>query len=204
MTVADRSVSIVVAGAEDRDRVCAALAGADLEVATFATGEAFLDAYDPATPGCAILDLDLPGLSGLEVQRQLAAASAVTSVVFMAAAASVAAVVQMFKGGAFDFIATPIDPGYQRQQVQAALLRSVQTWEQRRRQNEARHRLHRLTPRERELLQLVVAGKSTKQIAAELGISERTAAHHREHLASKSAADNTASLVRLAVLAGMD
>lgn len=171
-----------------------------LNVETFATAEEFLTTYNNARPGCLLLDMRMPGMSGLDLQSRLAEAEARLPVIIVTGHGEIQSAVRAMKLGAVAFIEKPFRDQELLDNVRQAIERDLQEREQEaaRRDVEARHA--RLTPREREVLNLVVAGRANKQIASELGISQKTVEVHRSHVMRKLEAQSVAELVRLAMM----
>lgn len=189
---------------DDDEAVCQAmrffLEEAGYQVKTYTHPDRFFEALDPTRPGCVVLDLRLDHTSGLDVEDQLHRLGYAIPVIMVSGHGSIAAATEAMRKGAIDFIEKPIDRRKLRQRVEEAL-----ELDHRRRQTNAdavtaRLRLATLTPRERELVDLIVAGMSNKQIAGKLDIAEKTVANHRANLIEKMNAVNTADLVRLVML----
>ena len=168
------------------------------EVRSFGAAEEFLAAYDPAEPGCLLLDLRLPGQSGLELQRTLAERGATPPIVFVTGHADVPTSVFAMKRGAIDFLEKPV----KEQDLVAALGRALaldaSTRLERQQLQKVQQRYARLTAREREVFSEIVAGRLNKQAAHTLGIAERTVKLHRSRVLAKMGADSVADLVRMA------
>jgi two-component system response regulator FixJ len=177
------------------------LESVSLPVETFATGQEFLDAFDPDRPGCLVVDVRLPEMSGLELQERLAARGATLPAIVITAHGDVPMAVRAMKGGAIDFLEKPFSDQLLLDRVQQALRLDSQVRQQRERQGQVVARLNLLTPREREVLERVVQGKSNKVMAAELDISTKTVEAVRARLMRKMQADSVADLVRMALLA---
>jgi FixJ family two-component response regulator len=162
----------------------------------FPDARSFLKSYRADAPGCLILDLRMPGMSGLDLQAMLKAQGAHLPVIFLSGRADVAAAVQAVKGGAFDFIEKPFD--YKRivALVRECLARDAQSREERAVRREITARLAQLTARERDVLERVVAGKLNRVIAEELAISIKTVEAHRAHIMDKLGVDSVARLVQ--------
>ena len=174
-----------------------------LESAGFATrqyGSAaeFLIADRDSEPGCIVLDVGLPGLSGMELQAALVRAGDSTPVVFLTGHGDVEMGVQAMKAGAVDFLTKPVRRKALMAAMETALARDARTRFHNEELRTVRERYERLTPREREVFARVVAGKLNKQIAGELGTSERTIKAHRAQVMSKMEATSLVELVRMA------
>lgn len=166
------------------------------EVRTYCSPQAFLERHDSDAPGCIVMDLSMPGLSGLEVQQALARAADRRPVVFISGRSSVEASVRAMKAGAVDFLTKPFDEADLVAAVQAALEKDRASREGLAERASINFRLATLTPRERDVLSRVVAGKLNKQIAAELGTAEKTVKVHRARMMRKMQFDSLAELVR--------
>jgi FixJ family two-component response regulator len=179
------------------------IASVGLQVDVFASAQEFLRSKRPDAPSCMVLDIRLPGKSGLDFQRELAGANIHIPIIFITAHGDIPMTVQAMKAGAVEFLTKPFRDQDLIDAVHAALEQ-----DRGRRQQEAeiatlRERLESLTPREREVLPLVVSGLLNKQIAAELGTSETTVKVHRGQLMRKMGAASLAELVRMAERMGI-
>ncbi|HSN19440.1 MAG TPA: response regulator [Usitatibacter sp.] len=172
-----------------------------IPVHAFADARAFLDAYVPGAPGCLVLDLYLPGMSGLDLQRYLTEHGIGMPVIFLSARADVPQAVKAVKEGAIDFLEKPFDYRSMVALVHDCLRRDAEARERRRRTGEAAARLASLTQREREVLERVVAGKPNRVIAEELLISIKTVEAHRAKIMEKLGVDSVAELVQTALSA---
>jgi RNA polymerase sigma factor (sigma-70 family) len=167
----------------------------DLRTAVFATAQAFLEQYDPRDPGCLVLDLRMPGMSGLQLQETLAARGIAIPIIFITGHGDVKMAVRALKGGALDFLEKPFHDQDLLDRIQQALAADAQ----RRRGAESRAALHRridsLTPREREVMNLLVQGKPSKAIATLLGLSCKTVEFHRARVMEKMRARSPVELI---------
>jgi two-component system response regulator FixJ len=165
----------------------------------FATAEAFLTSLKDKRPICALVDVCLPGMSGLELQQQLADRGIDAVLIVMTGQANVPIAVQAMRAGALHFIEKPFDPEILLEAVNEALGRQSELTAQRAKRDEAETCLQRLTPREREVFALLAEGHLNKVIAGRLGISTRTAEHHRSHIMAKLRARSLSDLVRMSL-----
>jgi FixJ family two-component response regulator len=174
-----------------------------LAAESFASAQAFLDQYDAARPGCLLLDVRMPGTSGLELQEQLAARGVRLPIIFMTAYADVPMTVRAMKAGAVDFVEKPFNEQRLLEAVHHALDRDRAARAAADDAAEVRRRLKSLTPRERQVLERVVAGWTNREIAAEWGISDKTVKIHRGRVMQKMRADSLPQLVLLARQVGI-
>jgi len=185
-------------------RALARLVGAEGHAtATFPSAEAFLLAHDPATPGCLVLDLMMPELGGLEVQRRLLAAGSLRPIVFLTGRGDIPTTVRALRAGAIDFLTKPVVE----HDLLDAIGRALRADAARRavddRERAEARRFAVLTPREHEVLVQVIAGRLNKQIAADLGTAEKTVKVHRGRLMAKLGLRSVTDLVRAAERAGI-
>jgi FixJ family two-component response regulator len=168
-------------------------------LASHALGSAseFLDTYRPSQPGCLVLDVRMPGMSGLELQEQLNVRGAVIPVIFITGHGDIPMAVEAMQQGAFDFLQKPFRDQDLIDRVQRALERDTTNRAALDQHARIRERLDSLTPREREVLALMTRGKPNKIMAAELGVSQRTVEIHRARVMEKSGAASLAQLVRM-------
>ena len=165
------------------------------------SGAAFLAAYDPEQPGCLLLDVRMPGMSGPELQQQLNARGAILPVIFITGHGDVAMAVEAMRHGASDFLQKPFRDQELLDRVQRALKRDAAHRAELARLHEIRDRIESLTPREREVLALLSRGSPNKVMAHELGISQRTIEIHRARIMEKMNAPSLAQLVRMTAAA---
>ncbi len=163
------------------------------------TAQSFLDNHDPKTPGCLILDIGLPGMSGLELQRELADRRIQIPIIMLTGTGDIASAREAFRNGVVDFVQKPFRNNELLDCIDRALQADARLREQRAIQNDARERFGRLTPREREVVDLMVEGKTTKEIAFALSLSPKTVDVHRANGLRKMGIESVAELVRLSV-----
>ena len=186
-----------------RDALKSLIRSVGLEVELFASTQEFLGRAQPDAPACLVLDVRLPGKSGLEFQRDLAEAGVHVPIIFITAHGDIPMSVRAMKAGAVEFLTKPFRDQDLLDAIQVALDRDQARYQREMEVATLRKRVASLTPREREVLPLVVAGHPNKQIAAELGTSETTVKVHRSQLMRKMAADSVADLVRMAEKIGI-
>ncbi|HYH42106.1 MAG TPA: response regulator [Burkholderiales bacterium] len=163
----------------------------------FPGADAFLDAWSAEWTGCVLVDLRMPGKSGLELQLAMAELGITLPVVMITAHGDVSAARAAFKSGAVDFLEKPLDNGQLNHAIRTALERDRVERDRTRKSADASRQLARLTDREKEVLERVVAGRHNREIAAELGISARTVEAHKGRLMSKLGVERIPDLVRL-------
>jgi FixJ family two-component response regulator len=171
-----------------------------VRVETYRDAQSFLDACQPEMPGCLVLDVRMPGMSGLDLQAELARRGIALPTIVITGHAEVPLAVRAVKAGAIDFIEKPFSDQLLLDRVRQGLELDRQGRDGRRRRAEARRRAGSLTQREREVLDLVVAGKPNREIAARLGLSPKTVEVHRAHVMEKMGAQSVAELVHLSIL----
>lgn len=179
------------------------ITSAGYAVEAFASGRDFLAREPVAGPGCLVLDVRMPGVTGLDLQEALAGAERRMPIVFITGHGDVSMSVKAMKGGAVDFLTKPFDVENLLEAVQRALTKDVKDLGEEGRTAAVLERVKRLTPRETEVFALVVTGMLNKQIAGELGIGEKTVKVHRARVMEKMQAGSVAELVRLADRAGV-
>jgi FixJ family two-component response regulator len=181
-----------------RDAVKRLIASVGLRAETFGSTREFLDSKRPEAPACLVLDVRLPGASGLELQSDLAAANIHIPIIFITGHADVPMTVRAMKAGAVEFLTKPFRGQELLDAVQNAIAKDRVAWNERAQMADLRARYDSLTPREKEVLVLVASGLLNKQIGAELGTSELTIKTHRGRVMQKMGADSLADLVRMA------
>ena len=177
------------------------LASSGWRVATFSSPERFLESVGSAR-GCIVLDLAMPGLNGLELQEALETRRSVLPIVFLTGRGNIASSVQAMKQGAVDFLEKPVDDERLLDAVSAALSKHRKLSDARDERDRVEARIGLLTPRERQVLEKIVAGRMNKQIAAELGTVEKTIKFHRANVMHKMGVRTLADLVKIAHHAG--
>jgi RNA polymerase sigma factor (sigma-70 family) len=178
-----------------RDGLCELFAAEGLAVRAFASAEEFLAAGVSDQPGCVVLDIQMPGMTGIELQSELVRRGATVPIIVITGQGDVPKAVATLKAGALDFIEKPFEPAALLQAVGQALDREGRARRVAEEQRDAETRLATLSPRERQVLDLVVAGHSNKAIGAKLGISVRTVENHRAKLMDKMECANVSSLI---------
>jgi FixJ family two-component response regulator len=168
-----------------------------LKVETYASAREFLERYDPSWPGCLVVDVRMPGMSGPELQEQLVARGAILPVIFITGYGDVATAVRTLKMGAEDFILKPFSNQLLLDRVQRAIVADAENRRRRADRQEREQLVARLTPREREVADMVVAGQPSKAIAARLGVTEKTVEFHRANIMAKLGAQSLAGLIRI-------
>jgi FixJ family two-component response regulator len=186
-----------------RRLVAAVLAAEGIRVEQCLSGEQFLASVTPEQRGCLLLDVDMPGMTGVELHKQLAGRGIHLPVVFLTGVADVDTSVQVMKRGAIDLVQKPFKKEQLLEVAKRALALDAKRAAARRRQTIARARVETLNPREREVMAFVVEGMANKQIARKLELSEKTIEVHRARVMTKMGADSLADLVRLALDAGI-
>ncbi|MEY4763225.1 MAG: hypothetical protein RLZZ200_3082 [Pseudomonadota bacterium] len=173
-----------------------------LAVETYGSATDFLAAYNAAVPGCLVLDVRMPGMSGLELQEQLNLKGAIIPVIFVTGHGDVPMAVEAMQHGAFDFLQKPFRDQDLLDRIQRALASDRDNRAQLTQKDQIRARLDSLTPREREVLQLMTRGRPNKLMAADLGLSQRTIEIHRARVMEKMQAASLAQLVRMTLELG--
>ena len=196
-------IAIVDDDPSAREGLSSLLRSAGLRVETFASAQEFLAHSSGEAPSCLLLDLQLPGLSGLDLQKRMAEARLEIPIVFLTGHGNIPASVQAMKAGAVEFLTKPFDEQVLLQAIREAIERDRRSRQQHAEMRGLRERYESLTAREREVMQQVVSGLLNKQVAAELNITEYTVKIHRGHVMHKMHADSLADLVRMAESLGI-
>jgi two-component system, LuxR family, response regulator FixJ len=170
-----------------------------LPVETFGSAQEFLDAFDADRAGCLVLDIRMPGMSGLELQQKLNEMHAITPIVFITGHGDVPMAVEAMQHGAVDFIQKPFRDQDLIDRINQALERDKENRAGLKERDAIRRRMEQLTPREREVLDLVTQGKANKVIAGDLNVSQRTVEIHRARVMEKMGASSLAHLVRMVI-----
>lgn len=168
-----------------------------LPAVAFDSAQEFLVAYRPQQPGCLVLDVRMPGMSGLDLQQELNRRGAVIPVIFVTGHGDVRMAVEAIQQGAFDFVQKPYREQELLDLIQRSLAKDKANRSALQERDRIQARLASLTSREREVMQLMTVGKPNKVMAAELGLSQRTIEIHRAHVMEKSGATSIAQLVRM-------
>jgi len=203
MTEPNPIVFVVDDDASLRDALKSLIRSVGLQVELFASAQEFLQRKTPDVPSCLVLDIRLPGISGLDFQRKLAEAKIAIPVIFITGHGDIPMSVRAMKAGAVEFLTKPFRDQDLLDAIQLALDRDRARREQDAQIASLRERFEWLTPREREVLPLVVSGIPNKQIAVEIGASETTVKVHRGQLMRKMGAESLPDLVRMAERMGI-
>jgi RNA polymerase sigma factor (sigma-70 family) len=203
MTIAEVTVFVVDDDASFRRAVQRLLHSVGLCVETFASAQEFLRRETPTSPACLVLDVRMPEVNGLQLQDLLATAECHMPIIFLSGHATVPTSVRAMKAGAVDFLQKPCDDEALLEAIYRALQQARQAWHDQEEQHALYQRLETLTPREHEVLTLVVTGMMNKQIAETLGMSEKTVKVHRGRVMHKMCAISLADLVHIADKVGI-
>lgn len=193
----DKTVYIVDDDASVRDSLGLLLGLRGYHTVLFADAASFLSALRPAWQGCLIVDIRMPGMSGLELQRELLQRGCALPVVIITGHGDVGSAREAFRSEAIDFLEKPLNETKLLEAIDEALQRQNASIKTRQQQEQFTRRLEELTPREHEVMTLVIAGRHNREIADELGISPRTVEVHKARMMAKLDADNIPQLVRI-------
>ena len=180
-----------------RDSLMDLVDSVGLRVESFASAQAFLDTYDAGRAGCLVLDIRMPGMSGLELQERLCELNSSLPIIFITGHGDIPLAVRAMQRGAMDFIQKPFRDQELLDRIGQALDKGTQTLAVQEEQQEFAERLRTLTQREREVMEMIVSGKANKVIAIDLGLSQRTVELHRARVMEKMQAKTLADLVRV-------
>lgn len=196
------TIFVVDDDAAVRDALKLLLRSVGQAVETYSSGQEFIDAYSEDRPGCLVLDIRMPGMSGLELQQKLNERHSILPIIFITGHGDVPMAVEAMQAGAVDFIQKPFRDQDLIDRINQALEKDSNNRAALGERNDIRRRLETLTPREREVLDLVVHGKANKVIAGDLKLSQRTVEIHRARVMEKMQASSLAHLVRMVLEVG--
>lgn len=197
------TVFVVDDDAAVRRALALLLESVGLKSQSFASAEEFLRDYDPSCPGCLVLDVRMPGVSGLALQERLIAQGVATPIIFITGHGEVSAAVRAMKAHAFDFVEKPFNDQDLLDKIYGALERDAQIRSEGAKTAEVAVRIASLTPRERKIMTMMVAGKPSRVIATELRISEKTVQTHRARVMEKMQTKSLATLTRLVLASNL-
>lgn len=202
--VKDRqTVFVVDDDAAVRDSLSWLIKSVGLNVETFGSAQEFLNACTPNRAGCLVLDVRMPGMSGLDLQEKLAGQRIFLPVIIITGHGDVPMAVRTVKSGAFDFIEKPFNDQVLLDRIQQALEKDAEQRIHQAEHDEISRRINKLTPREKEVMDMVVGGNPNKIIASELGISCRTVEIHRGRVMEKMQANSLSDLMRIGLMSGL-
>jgi FixJ family two-component response regulator len=200
MSDSQEKVFIVDDDSAVRDSLCLLLKSVKIASQPFASGDEFLDAYDPEWKGCVLLDIRMPRISGMEVQKRLLEKNCTLPVIFITGHGDIPMAVEAMHLGAHDFVQKPFHDEELLDRIQQALMSQRQQQDELSLKRSIKKNYDQLTPREREVMSDVVRGHANKVIAIDLGLSQRTVEIHRARVMEKMHARSLAELVRLSLL----
>jgi FixJ family two-component response regulator len=199
MTKADPAVFIVDDDEAIRDSLSMLMHSVGLRADCYASAQEFLEAYDPDRPGCLILDVRMPGMSGMDLQERLAAMHSMLPIIFLTGHGDVPMAVHAMQAGAVDFVQKPFNEQALLDRIQQTIEQDMKNRKLLGQRDDILKRVGTLTPRERQVMELVVDGKANKVIAIDLGVSERTIEIHRARVMQKMKAESLPHLVRMVI-----
>lgn len=204
MSSAVATVFLIDDDASVRRALARLIKSAGYQVDTFASAREFLDKrLTRDGPACLVLDVRMPGLSGMDLQRELQAANAILPIIFITGYGDIPTSVKAMKAGAVDYLPKPVRDADLLRAIEQALARALREQDARAEVEDIQSRIDSLTPREREVMERVIAGMLNKQIAFDLGTVEKTIKVHRARVMDKMGVESVAELVRLAEKVGM-
>ena len=203
MTRPEPTVFVVDDDQVVRDSLCWLISSVNLPVVAFVSADEFLDAVAPDQVGCALIDVRMPGMSGLELQEALAACSSDLSVIIVTAHGDMQMAIRAMKAGAFDFIEKPYNDQEMLELIQKAMEQSVETIRNHEQRRGIQQRYDSLNGREHQVLDGIIAGHPNKTIAADLGLSQKTVEVHRAKVMKKMQAKSLAELVGMVTKLGL-
>jgi FixJ family two-component response regulator len=194
------TVYVVDDDAQVRRAISSLVGSIGMPVEAYASAEDFLSRYDGQSPGCLVLDVRMPGISGLELQRRLRATRQVPPIIFITAHGEIPLATDAMRAGAIDFIQKPFSPHVLLERIREGLTLDQQSRKKRDRARDILERMNQLTEREREVMRLLAKGESTKAIARQLSITTKTVDNHRGKVLEKMNVDNPTKLAHLVSL----
>jgi two-component system response regulator FixJ len=199
MTTVEQSQFVFVIDDDEavRDSMGMLLESADLAYRCFDSADSFFEQHDTTQRGCLVLDIRMPGMTGLELQQRLTETGSALPIIFITGHGDVPMAVEAMRQGAFDFLRKPVNETNFLERIQLSLDQESDSWMQKLDRDDSRERIASLTDREHEIFQLVAQGISNKVIAVDLGISERTVEVHRAQVMKKLDTKTLAQLVRI-------
>lgn len=201
MSTETATVFVVDDDAAVRDSLSLMMRSVDLQAETFESATDFLDGFDPQRAGCLVLDIRMPGISGMELHKKLNDIGSILPIIFITGHGDVPMAVEAMQRGAVDFLQKPYRDQDLLDRINAALDQDAETRKDLTEIHAIRKRMQKLTPREHEVMDLVVNGKPNKVVAADLGVSQRTVEIHRGRVMEKMRARSLAHLVRMVMAA---
>ncbi|MGR8933888.1 MAG: response regulator transcription factor [Gammaproteobacteria bacterium] len=195
--IADATVFIVDDDANVLEGLSMQIEAAGFRIEAFADAENFLAAIRPAVIGCLVLDVRMPGMTGPDLQAELARRNIALPIIFLSGYGDIPLAVKCIQAGAVDFLTKPVSGTLLIERIQTAIRLSAEKWQQENENKILREKIATLTERERQILALVSEGYSNKEIASHLGISFRTVEHHRSRILLRTGSDKLFKLARL-------
>ncbi len=186
-----------------RDSMSMLMETIGLNTQSFASAQEFLDSFDVDKPGCLVLDIRMPGMSGLELQQELVRKNSMLPIVFVTGHGDIPMAVQAIQNGAADFIQKPFRDQDLLDRVNQALKSCHEVHNSQQQSQSVKAHIHNLTPREHQIMEMIVEGKANKVIAIDLGLSQRTIEAHRKNVMQKLEARSLADLVRIVTQTGL-